>query len=75
MHRFGAPNDEEETQASGTVKQRMRELIAQEDKQNPYSDQQLSELLEQESVSISRRTVMKYREAMEIANSRGRRQY
>ncbi len=75
MHRFGAPNDEEETQASGTVKQRMRELIAQEDKQNPYSDQQLSELLEQEGVSISRRTVMKYREAMEIANSRGRRQY
>ena len=53
----------------------MRELIAQEDKQNPYSDQQLSELLEQEGVSISRRTVMKYREAMEIANSRGRRQY
>lgn len=66
---------EEKTPSSEPVKQRIRELIAQEEKQNPYSDQQLAELLNQEGISISRRTVMKYREAMEIANSRGRRQY
>lgn len=49
--------------------------MEEEDKYAPYSDQQLKERLEQEGIVISRRTVVKYREAMGISNSRGRKQF
>ncbi len=57
------------------IQQRMKELMEEEDKYAPYSDQQLKERLEQEGIVISRRTVVKYREAMGISNSRGRKQF
>ena len=57
------------------IRQRLKELMEGEDKHAPYSDQQLKELLEQEGIVISRRTVVKYREAMGISNSRGRKEY
>lgn len=57
------------------IQQRLKELVEGEDKYTPYSDQQLKELLEQEGIVISRRTVVKYREAMGISSSRGRKQF
>jgi RNA polymerase sigma-54 factor len=57
------------------IRQRIKELIEGEDKYTPYSDQQLKELLEQEGIVISRRTIVKYREAMRICSSRGRKQF
>jgi len=61
----------EGSEASATsVKSRLRQLVDAEDKQEPLSDQQLTSLLQQEGVQISRRTVMKYREEMQILSSR-----
>lgn len=52
---------------SGTaVRERLRELIAAENSGEPLSDEKLAEKLKDESVSIARRTVTKYREALKI---------
>lgn len=66
---------EKEDMSTVRIRQRLKELMEGEDKHAPYSDQQLKELLEQEGIVISRRTVVKYREAMGISNSRGRKEY
>lgn len=66
---------EKEDMSAVRIQQRLKELMEEEDKYAPYSDQQLKERLEQEGIVISRRTVVKYREAMGISNSRGRKQF
>lgn len=60
--------------SSESVKERIREIIAQEDPRNPLSDQQIAKLLSQENVAIARRTVAKYREMMGVLPSSKRRQ-
>ena len=51
------------------VKKRMSSLIKEENKQSPLSDQQLTILLQSEDIQISRRTVAKYREELNIHSS------
>lgn len=57
------------------VKAVIRQLISTENPQKPWSDQQLSDLLKQKDMKISRRTVMKYREQMGFASSVKRKRY
>lgn len=54
------------------IKMRIQELIANEDKESPFSDQQLTERLFYEGIKISRRTVAKYREELNILSSNKR---
>ena len=56
------------------VKSRIQALVAGEDKKKPLSDQKMMEMLEQEGITISRRTVAKYREEMGILSRSGRRE-
>ena len=42
------------------------QLIEDEDKKKPYSDEALSKLLKLQGVDIARRTVAKYREVLDI---------
>jgi len=51
------------------VKKRIYSLIKEENKQSPLSDQQLTILLQSEDIQISRRTVAKYREELNIHSS------
>lgn len=51
------------------VKKRISSLIKEENKQSPLSDQQLTILLQSEDIQISRRTVAKYREELNIHSS------
>ncbi|HEY1890714.1 MAG TPA: RNA polymerase factor sigma-54 [Steroidobacteraceae bacterium] len=44
----------------------LRELIAAEDRRNPLSDVQLTELLANRGVKVARRTVTKYRRSMQL---------
>ena len=44
----------------------LREFIAAEDRRNPLSDVQLTELLADRGVKVARRTVTKYRRAMQL---------
>ncbi len=59
--------------AATSIKQRLRELVKQEDPAKPLSDQKLAELLSDEGVSVARRTVAKYREELGIEPSWARR--
>ena len=61
----------EGSDAVGTmqIKELMKELIRNEDKNKPYSDQKLSSLLKERGIEISRRAVAKYREELGIRGS------
>jgi RNA polymerase sigma-54 factor len=48
------------------IQETLEEVIEQEDKQSPYSDQQLVLVLARKGLKIARRTVAKYREEMKI---------
>jgi len=47
-------------------------VVATEDPAHPYSDQQISEILREMGYVVARRTVMKYREDLNILSSRQR---
>ena len=57
------------------AKERIKELITSENKQQPYSDQDLADLLLEEGIRCSRRTVAKYRDALGIPSTSKRKQY
>ena len=57
------------------IKRVLREIIEEEDKKKPYSDRLLGEKLAERGISISRRTVAKYREEEGIADASGRKEY
>jgi RNA polymerase sigma-54 factor len=60
--------------ASESVKERIRQLVAHEDPQKPYSDKAIVEKLREENIDIARRTVAKYRELLGILPSNLRKQ-
>jgi len=57
------------------IKDKLRELIENEDKSEPLSDQQLADELEKAELPIARRTVAKYREQLGFATARLRKKY
>jgi RNA polymerase sigma-54 factor len=59
-----------------SIKQRIADLVAQEEASHPLSDEELAALLEEkDNVRIARRTVTKYRKALNIPSSNQRRQF
>ena len=71
----GANKSDGTTVSRGSVIQRIKALIDEEDKSSPLSDIDIVRRLEESSIKISRRTVTKYREAEGIASSRERKIY
>ncbi|MFL9484074.1 RNA polymerase factor sigma-54 [Chitinophagaceae bacterium LWZ2-11] len=59
-------NDEGEAFSNKLLKKEIEELINNENKHEPYTDQHIVYLLEQKGYKIARRTVAKYREMMNI---------
>ena len=57
------------------VKTRVRELVSAEDKKKPLNDDKISEQLEKEGIHISRRTVAKYRQQLDIPAARQRKEF
>jgi RNA polymerase sigma-54 factor len=51
------------------IKERIREWVREEEDRKPYSDQKLADMLAEEGIPISRRTVTKYREELGISSS------
>jgi RNA polymerase sigma-54 factor len=60
-------------QSATAIKARIKQLIDVEDPKKPISDQDLAEKLSEQNISVARRTVAKYREAMNIPSSSQRR--
>jgi len=61
--------------ASGSIKTFIKEIVDNEDPKAPYSDQAMVELLKERGIDISRRTVAKYRDEMNILSSSKRKRY
>jgi RNA polymerase sigma-54 factor len=59
--------------STNVIKKEINRLINAEDKQNPLSDQTIYELLKNQEMNISRRTVAKYREELGIRSSSKRK--
>lgn len=62
----GLRTNEGETLSTRKVKQLMKELIDNEDKQHPLNDDTLSAELKKQGFPVARRTVAKYRESLGI---------
>lgn len=71
----GTVRDDGEEVAWDTVRLKLQEIIDNEDKQHPLSDEQLVKQLAASGITVARRTVTKYRKAMNIPSSRQRRDW
>jgi RNA polymerase sigma-54 factor len=58
-----------------SVKQKVKEIIDNEDRKAPLSDDDIAARLKSQGLDIARRTVTKYRKSMGISSSRQRRVY
>lgn len=63
----------EEEIAQDAVRQKLQEIVDEEDKERPYSDEELVKKLEVAGIKVARRTIAKYRGIMNIPSSRERR--
>tara|TARA_B110000438_G_scaffold86556_2_gene86003 strand:- start:13214 stop:14599 length:1386 start_codon:yes stop_codon:yes gene_type:complete len=63
----------DELVSSKVVKNSLREIIKNEDKSNPYTDDKLEEILNKKGFEVARRTISKYREQLKIPVARLRR--
>lgn len=66
--------DSGEEVSNKEVKKILEECIGNEDKRKPLADEKLTEILKEKGYSIARRTVAKYREAMNIPVARLRKE-
>jgi RNA polymerase sigma-54 factor len=71
----GTTTADGEEVAWDTIKQKLLEIIAKENKQAPLSDEEIVEELGRSGFPVARRTVTKYRKALRIASSRQRKQF
>ncbi|MBS1686749.1 MAG: RNA polymerase factor sigma-54 [Bacteroidetes bacterium] len=67
-------NDEGEEVSTREVKKILSDLIGMEDKNDPLSDQKLTEYLMEKGYNIARRTVAKYREQLNLPVARLRKE-
>jgi RNA polymerase sigma-54 factor len=58
-----------------SVRLKLQEIVDGEPKEAPYSDDDLVEALGKQGIKVARRTVTKYRKAMQIPSSRQRRDW
>jgi RNA polymerase sigma-54 factor len=54
------------------VKEMLGIIIENEDKNNPYTDYQISKILEDKGIKIARRTVLKYRDELNVPSAKFR---
>ena len=71
----GVSGDEGEGISSKSIKEFIKEIVENEDPKSPCSDQSMVEILKEKGINISRRTVAKYRDEMNILSSSKRRRY
>lgn len=55
------------------VKEKIKKIIEYESQEKPFSDQKISEVLNDQGIQITRRTVAKYRDQLKIPGSRDRK--
>jgi len=61
--------------SSKTVRELLQEIVANEDKEHPFSDQKISDAMKKRGITCARRTIAKYRRSLQIGNAHQRRRY
>ena len=61
--------------SSKSIKHMIQDIIAGEDPQHPISDEAIAQQLQAKGIRISRRTVAKYRQELNIPSTSARRRY
>ncbi|HET6890645.1 MAG TPA: RNA polymerase factor sigma-54, partial [Pyrinomonadaceae bacterium] len=69
----GMMNEDGEEISTRIIKLKIKKLIEEEDSHNPITDDQVVKILAKDGIKLSRRTVAKYRDQMNIPGSRERR--
>jgi RNA polymerase sigma-54 factor len=69
----GMLNEDGEEVSTRILKLRIKKMIEDEDSHKPMTDDQIVKLLSKEGVKLSRRTIAKYRDQMQIPGSRERK--
>ncbi len=70
----GISNSSEDVSTT-LIKKEIEDIIKNEDKKKPFSDQKISDMLKVKDMKISRRTVAKYREEIGIKSSSKRKRF
>jgi RNA polymerase sigma-54 factor len=71
----GTKSADGEDIAWNTIKQMLLDIVAKEDKLHPLSDDEVVKEFTTQGLKVARRTVTKYRQALNIPSSRQRRQF
>lgn len=69
----GYTTEEGEELSIREIKQLLKECVEHENKENPYNDDELTDILKEKGYPIARRTVAKYRQQLNIPTARLRR--
>jgi RNA polymerase sigma-54 factor len=69
----GMMNEDGEEVSTRIIKLKIKKLIEEEDTRNPITDDEMAKILIKDGIKLSRRTVAKYRDQMQIAGSRERK--
>jgi RNA polymerase sigma-54 factor len=71
----GVESNGEDKVSSKSIKHMLQEIVVSEDPLRPISDEAISKLLREQGIRISRRTVAKYRQELNIPPTSARRRY
>ena len=69
----GMQTDDGEDLSTLRIKERIKEMVGEENSRKPLSDEKIAQMLQKEGIPIARRTVAKYREQLDIPVARLRR--
>jgi RNA polymerase sigma-54 factor len=69
----GMMNEDGEEVSTRILKLRIKKMVEEEDSRKPLTDDEIAKILSKEGVKLSRRTVAKYRDQMQIPGSRERK--
>ena len=69
----GYTTEEGEELSIREIKQLLKEAVEHENKENPYNDDELADILREKGYPIARRTIAKYRQQLNIPTARLRR--
>ena len=71
----GTESSDGEATSWDSVKARVQEIVDHEDKKNPLNDDVIAAKLQAEGIKVSRRTIAKYRQQLNIPTGRQRREF
>jgi RNA polymerase sigma-54 factor len=71
----GTQSADGEDMSWDAVKEKLKVIIAEEDKKNPLNDDEIVDKLAEQGLTLARRTVAKYRKILNIPTARQRREF